>query len=45
MRAKISEVKDHDLKKCWKWLKGLVEEAYRVKRMYETEVRQKLGLK
>jgi hypothetical protein len=35
MKSKIIDVKDNDLKKCWKWLKALVEEAYRVKKLYE----------
>lgn len=25
MRQKVSEVKENDLKKCWKWLKSIVE--------------------
>jgi hypothetical protein len=32
MRNKIVDAKDNDLKKCWKWLKALVEEAYRIKK-------------
>jgi hypothetical protein len=45
MRSKIIDVKDNDLKKCWKWLKALVEEAYRVKKVYEGEIRTRLHLK
>lgn len=34
MRSKIAGSQENDLKKCWKWLKTLVEEAYRVKKVY-----------
>lgn len=45
MRSKIVGGSENDLKKCWKWLKQLVEEAYRVKKLYEGEIRQRLHLK